>query len=202
MNGRQMLIKIVFCFAGSIFLQNLFGQTVENKTNQSFSEKVQLKNSIAIRPIDLFLSIYTIQYERQINVHDEFIFGLYYIGNNTNTSYPGTFQLYSPMIGYRRYLWKGLHVEDLLLPGLARYYNTKLLLKDISFEIWNEIHFGYRFELRLSGISLFITPQALFGFNLYRGNQPLSFKEIDDKPENFIPNKLYIFPNVDIGFRF
>lgn len=110
--------------------------------------------------------------------------------------------MYSPIVGYRRYLWKGLHLEDLLLPGLASYNDTSVHKKNLSFEVWNEVHMGYRFELKLSEISLFITPQVLLGFNLYRGNQPASFKEIDDKPENFIPNKLYIFPNVNVGLRF
>ncbi len=199
---RNTLNKVLFLVVSiSAFLTNVYSQNADHNNNDSILHSDGLKNSVAIKPIDLFVSIYAIQYERQVGKKNEMILGLYYIGSSTN-EYPGTFKLYSPMIGYRRYLWKGLHVEYILLPGYAKYNDT--IVKKIynSFEVWNEFHVGYRFEFKILKMPFFITPQVLTGFSLYKSNQPQSFKLIDDKPENYYTNVLYIFPNINIGVRF
>jgi hypothetical protein len=198
---KQICLIIIVFLSFQIlgFCPNLYCQDSNLKNNVINS--VGLKNSVAIKPIDLFVSIYAIQYERQITKNSEIVFGLYYIGNNNN-KYPGTYKLYSPMIGYRRYFWKGLHMEYMMLPGYGRYNDSIMEKNYNSFEIWNELHIGYRFDFKICRIPFCISPQVLAGFCLYRSNQPQNFKLVDDKPENYFPNKLYIFPNVNLGIRF
>jgi hypothetical protein len=187
----------IFLFIIFIFLS----YSQENSSNDK-NESIIYEHSIAIKPIDLFVDIYAFQYEKQFDEKNELILGAYYLLSNGNNAYPGTFELITPMIGYRRYLWEELHIEYILMPGCALYKNNTANIQSFSFEIWNEFHIGYRFQFSLFKIPLFITPQALIGFNLYRGNQPLSFRIIDEDPNNFFPNILYLFPNINMGFRF
>jgi hypothetical protein len=78
------------------------------------------------------------------------------------------------ILGYRRYLWRGLSLEYVLMPSynwfLAQpenvYYN--------GFELWNELRAGCRFDF--AG-RFYVLPQWLFGFALYGGNKPQSFKD-------------------------
>ncbi len=162
-------------------------------------------NSIALRPIDLFFSIYVAQYERQLTTADEIIVGAYDLRGTTalfGPPYPGTYELYSPLIGYRRYLWRGLHVEGVLLPGYAVYHDTTESSTRHSIELWSEVHAGYRFELALGAAALFVTPQILAGFCFYKSNEPSSFRSVDrDHPAFRLPD-LYVAPNVNIGVRF
>ncbi len=185
-----ILLSILFCLN-----RNLYSSSNDQTTNNNI-----YYNSVAIKPIDLFLSIYSLQYERQLDAGDEVILGLNYLGNNSGSGYPGTFRLYSLTTGYRRYLWEGLYAEYLLMPSYASYNDTNANIQSGSFEIWNEFHFGYRFELKLFNIPFFITPHVLIGFCLYRSNQPQSFKAADEN--NFYPNLLYVYPNVSFGVRF
>src|SRR5271157_2744798 len=119
MRSRDLLMKAAFILALFLCSPNLYCQQNESDTNSS-----RFQNSFAIRPIDLFLSIYSIQYERQLYSKNEMILGLYYLRTNANSTYPGFYQLSSPILGYRRYLWEGLHLEYLLLPGYAMYDDT------------------------------------------------------------------------------
>jgi hypothetical protein len=185
-----LLIGLNFCFSQASTNSN------EDRIDAIYS------NSIAIKPIDLFVSIYAIQYERQFDKNNEGIIGIYYLQSQADSLYPGTYRLITPMVGYRRYLWKELHIEYVLMPGCAIYDDNSEGTRSTSFEIWNELHCGYRFQFSLLKTQMFINPQVLFGFCLYRSNQPNSFRIIDEDPENFIPNQFYIFPNINFGFRF
>jgi len=196
MKHRELLIGTSLFLFVIVYSQNLHSQVSTKNIDNQF------QNAIVIRPIDLFLSFYVVQYERMVGLKNEFIVGLYDINNNSNLEYPGDYQLILPILGYRRYLWKGLHLEYSLLPGYAKYNDT--IRKEISksFEIWNEFHLGYRFQFEVFKVHLFLSPQILLGFNLFKGNQPESFKIIDDKKSNFYPNKIYIYPNINFGISF
>jgi hypothetical protein len=196
MKSGNFFLRTTLFLSVVIYSQNLHCKVRADNDDNRF------QNAIVIRPIDLFLSIYIVQYERKIGLQNEIVAGLYEIKNNSNSEYPGYYQLISPIIGYRWYFWKGLHLEYSLLPGYAKYNYTIRKETSKSFEIWNEFHLGYKFQFKIFKLHLFLTPQVLLGFNLYKSNEPSSFEIIDNKKSNFYPNKIYLYPNINLGINF
>jgi hypothetical protein len=154
----------------------------------------ELKHSIDLSPISPFINIYGIHYNYHFNPKDELILGLAYMNiqyefGNTNSP--------SLVIGYRRYLWRNLHIEYEVWPSYDNFYEKNEQKYYKSFDVWNEFRLGYQFNFKIAEIPLYTSIQWPFGFGLYASNKPLSFKEYQ-KDNRFF----YQFPLLFVGVKF
>ncbi len=152
------------------------------------------KHSIDFSPMSPFIGIYGIHHNYHLTPKDELITGfaymkLYYDFGNTNSP--------ALIIGYRRYLWKNLHVEYQIWPGYDNFYEKNEDKYYKSLYIWNEFRFGYQFNFKISGKPFYTSIQWPFGFSLYASNKAQSFKELEKENPFF-----YQFPLWFIGFKF
>jgi hypothetical protein len=81
---------------------------------------------------------------------------------------------YTLLIGYRYYIWKGLHVETEFWPAYNRMYSEVTDSYYPGIELWGEFKIGYTFNL---GQKLFLQPAPGLGFGLMRTNRPPNFSE-------------------------
>lgn len=153
-----------------------------------------LRHSIDVSPISPFIGIYGIQYSYEFLPKNEFITGLAYM--NIEFDFGAT---HSPalILGYRRYLWKNLHIEYQIWPCYDDFYETNEQKYYSGFDVWNEFRLGYRFDFKIKRQNLYTSFQWPFGFGLYAGNKPESFLE-HEKENRFF----YQFPLLFVGIRF
>jgi hypothetical protein len=166
--------------------------------------QVDNRSSIVTSLIDPFFSIYFLKYGYDLTKYDSLICGGYYLYSEksfSGNSYPGNYQGISLLFGYRRYLFDKWYVEDQIMPLYARYFDSSSNTKTYGFELWNEIHVGYKFKLLKTKIQIVIDPQVLFGICIYENNQPLSFSSKEGNTGRFFKN-LYVLPNVLVGIAF
>jgi hypothetical protein len=168
-----------------------------------FSEE-QNRNCIETSIIDPFFSIYFLKYSNDINSRSSLLTGGYYLYSEkafSGENYPGTYQGLSILFGYRRYLFNKFYIEDQIMPMYAIYEDSNIGNKTTGFELWNEIHLGYKFKLFNSRVQLVLNPQVIFGICIYENNEPISFKEIEGNERDYFKN-LYLLPNILIGMAF
>jgi hypothetical protein len=166
--------------------------------------QIQSRSSIVTSAIDPFFSIYFIKYSYDLNEYDSIISGGYYLYSEKSFSgkvYPGSYQGTSLLLGYRRYLFNKWYVEEQIMPLYARYFDSLNNKATYGFELWNEIHIGYKFKLLKTKVQIVIDPQLLFGLCIYENNEPLSFSSVEGYTGHFFKN-LYVLPNVLIGVSF
>jgi hypothetical protein len=162
------------------------------------------KSTIETSAIDPFFSIYFLKYNYDLNKYDSLLSGGYYIYSEKSFSgnpYPGNYQGISLLFGYRRYLFGKLYVEEQLMPLYARYFDSISNETTNGFELWNEIHIGYKLKLLKTKIQIAIEPQVLFGICVYENNEPFSFSSVEGNTGHYFKN-LYVLPNVLIGIAF
>lgn len=94
----------------------------------------------------------------------ELLFGLYFRPNVGNHDVVEEIDEYLTLLGFRQYLWKGLHIEAMNYLGYAWGTKNKIDGKDYADVAWlAEISVGYKFEVMSVGNSnLYVLPQ--FGF--------------------------------------
>lgn len=165
-----------------------------NNTIKDSLQKAEYRHSIDFSPISPLIKIYGIHYNYKIAPKDELIAGLGYMNIHFdfgNTNSPAL------ILGYRRYLWKNLHIEYQLWPCYDEFWekNERKIYK--SFDVWNEFRFGYQFDFHLAKLPCYASLQWPFGFGLYASNKPESFKE-HEKSNRFF----YQFPLIFTGIRF
>ena len=80
----------------------------------------------------------------------------------------GYYNVYSPVLAYRQYLWKNLHIEFVIYPAYAafQYPNDSEIFS--AFRIWSELLVGYKFDLPIGDFKSFIILQPGIGFSLYK----------------------------------
>jgi hypothetical protein len=141
------------------------------------------KHAIDFCPVSPLFNIFALQYSYSFTSHDQLMLGASYMNIRYGTSYaPGL------IIGYKRYLWKGLHAEYQLWPAWNAFYekNEKQYYK--GFELWNEAHLGYTINFKVAGRPCFINLQYLAGCGLLPGNKPESFiRQAEKEPWFFAP---------------
>ncbi len=143
------------------------------------------KHALEISPLSPFIHIYALQYGYQFTPKDELIVGLSYMNiryDFGSTHAPGC------IAGYRRFLWKNLHVEYQLWPAYDSFYEKNEGKYYRSFDVWNEMRLGYQFDVEISNVPIFISVQWPFGFGLYASNKPQSFKDHEKE------NRFFCFP--------
>lgn len=131
------------------------------------------RHTIEISPLSPFIHIYALQYACQFTPKDELVVGLSYM----NIRYDfGSAHATAFIAGYRRFLWKNFHVEYQVWPAYDSFYEKNEGRYYKSFDVWNELRLGYRFDMEISSAPVFISVQWHFGFGLYASNKLQSFK--------------------------
>ncbi|HPN43906.1 MAG TPA: hypothetical protein PLP19_10485 [bacterium] len=100
---------------------------------------------------------------------------------------------YTLLLGYRHFLWKGLHTEIELWPAYNPFDSSIDGKTYSGVELWVSARIGYRFDFKLADKDFFILAQPSIGYGAARQN-PWPKMEKDNKP---------IFePQLIAGFRF
>jgi len=178
-----ILTTIILILYGKAYGQN----TDESQTN------IKYRHSIEISPLSPLFKIYAVQYNYLLSEHNEIMLGFAY----ANIKYDkGRSHAPTLILGYRRFLWNGFHLEYQLWPAYNDYFETTEKKYYSGFELWNEFRTGYQFNFRLGNIPFTATPQLLCGFGLWPGNKPDSFIEIMEK------EPVFVYPNLFVGIKF
>lgn len=113
-----------------------------------------------------------------------------------NNFYPGRLRERGIGVTYQRMLWKGLFATVEVLPQLKTYLdeNDKKICN--GFKLYTSYHLGYHIDF--FNDRMFIEPQIHCNYWPVDTNTPQSFKEMDDKWNNY-----FLFePNLYIGINF
>lgn len=163
---------------------------------QTINPKIpeELDESVDFSPLSPFLNIYGVHYIRSLTEKDELIFGLSYMKIPYDCGHTNSPAL---IFGYRRYIWKNLHLEYELWPCYDEFYEKYEDKYYKSFDIWNEFRIGYRLDFQVAEKPFYLNLQWPFGFGLYASNKPDSFLA-EEKEEPFF----YFPPMFFVGMRF
>ncbi len=113
-----------------------------------------------------------------------------------NNFYPGRLRESGIGVTYQRMLWKGLFATVEVLPQLKTYLdeNDKKICN--GFKLYTSYHLGYHIAFFKN--RMFVEPQIHCNYWPVDTNTPESFKEMDDKWNNYI----LFEPNLYIGVNF
>ena len=113
-----------------------------------------------------------------------------------NNFYPGRLQESGIGVTYQRMLWKGLFATIEVLPQLKTYIDENDKKIGDGFKLYTTCHLGYHITFFKNRV--YLEPQIHCNYWPIDTNTPQSFKEIDDKWNNY-----FLFePNLYIGFKF
>ena len=111
--------------------------------------------------------IYMIQASHLAGKRVELLFGLAY-QNWTNDQ--GQSHAYTLLLGFRHYLWKGLHTEIELWPAYNPFKSSIDGRTYSGVELWTSLRLGYTFDLIISNRNFYILAQPSLGFGVARQN--------------------------------
>jgi len=180
MKNTILLLSVIIISLSNIDAQN-------NRNNQIDS----VSNSINIGPMG---DIFILQYGKKISDKDVLIFGVSY----TNPAilnviqYPGTEQIYTLELGYRRYIWRGLHAEFQLDPQYFLCTDTVENKDYNGFGLTPELRFGYRFDFRIAKVPFHFNIQWFAGYHIINP-KPKSFQVVDGGSFYFSPIPMFFF---------
>jgi hypothetical protein len=140
------------------------------------------------------MNIYGVLYSYGITKKDWLVGGPVYMRIKYDFGHTDAWAL---IVGYRRYLWRNLHLEYQLYPTYDDFYESNEDRIYSSFDLWNEFRLGYKFDFRIKKAPLYLNLQWPFGFGLYASNKPQSFKDAEQKNRFF-----YFPPMIFVGIRF
>jgi hypothetical protein len=155
------------------------------------------KNSLEVIPMSPFINIYGIQYSYSFDQKNDLMLGLAYMSipqENVGRTHASCL-----IAGYRRNFGGGWHAEYSLYPTYDNYFETNEQKYYNSFDLWNEFRFGYQYDFEISDIPVFVKAQIPFGFALYAGNKPQSFKDRENEGDNRFFYKAIL---VYVGIKF
>ncbi len=188
---RALAILIIFLGLSILSFDQVNAQGVENKKRD-----LPHRHAIDICPIAPLFNIYAVHYRYSLTEKDELIAGLSFM----NIQFEGVGESNSPalILGYRRYVWKGLHLEYEIWPAWDDFWEKNERTYYSGFDLWNEFRLGYKFDFNAGKVPMFLSIQWPFGFGLYASNKPDSYTQFAE--EN---GKIFYFPPLFfIGFKF
>lgn len=161
------------------------------------TDTLKYKHSLDFCPLSPFIGIYALHYGHRFSKRNELIVSPSYM----RIQYPSIGYTNAPgfIVGYRRYLWKNLHIDYQLMPMWDRFYDkNENKTYPLSFDLWNEFRLGYAFDFKIRKTTLFLNLQIPLGFALYSDPKGKSdaFKEHAKK------HPLFYIPLFFIGTRF
>lgn len=178
-----------------IALLSLFNSTfIQAQNDNNLIDFKKRDQSIDLCPISPLIGIYAIHYTHKITPKNAVIIGPSYMKivyeNIGHTNAPGI------IIGYRRYVWKNLHIDYQLMPMFDRYYEmNENKYYPWGFDLWNEFRLGYEFDFNIGKAPLFLNIQWPLGFALYSDpkGKPESFKiKAKENPLFFFPPLFFV----------
>ena len=105
----------------------------------------------------------------------------------------GRSHAYTFLLGYRQFLWGGIHTEIELWPAYNPFHSSVDGEIYTGFELWMSIRIGYKFEFELASNEFFVLLQPSIGFGVARENP------WPDKEEN---DQAIFEPQLVVGIRF
>jgi len=111
--------------------------------------------------------IYMIQASYLAGERVELLFGLAF-QNWKNDQ--GQSHAYTILLGYRHYLWSGLHAEIELWPAYNPFKSSIDGKTYTGVELWTSLRLGYTFDLNIANRNFFILAQPSLGFGIARQN--------------------------------
>ena len=175
-----------------VYFITMSGVLLSQDSNQNSFLK---RSSIETSPMTPLGDVYSLQYNYKIRPTSELILGLAYV----NIAYDevGNNSAPSMIVGYRKFLWRTLHIQYELWPGIDRFYESNEDENYTGFQVWNEFRIGYQFDFKIKSQSLYTSLQWPLGFYLHKGNKPESFVEYEKENRFF-----YDVPLLYVGMRF
>ena len=167
------------------------------------SNGVQKAFSIETSAIDPLFSIYFARFYLFVSPQDELGPGAYYLYAEktfAGIAYPGAYRGISLLLDYKRYIWNQWYVEYQVMPLFAAYSDSSGGTN--GFELCNELHFGVMINFSIGKVSLFVNPQAIIGFSIYKSNEPPGFQTAERTNPAFYFPDFYVLPNILVGVRF
>ncbi len=153
------------------------------------------KNSVEFSPLSPFINIYAIYYNYKFTQNDEGMIGPVYMSIPYKDI--GRTHASGLIIGYRRYLIKGFSFEYQLMPAYDNFYEENEEKYYNSFDLWNEFRISYKIDFSISDLPCYVNIQWPFGFSLYSGNKPKSFKDHEKQGDNrFFYKALLLFVGI------
>lgn len=210
---RILGITLTLFFA--ISFVNLFGQEQNNQTQKTSIER---KYSISTT----YLSFVNFGEEKTNTHHYELQFGYKLTSKDKigiklatwkmfasmgmplqeqlkfdeNNFYPGRLRESGIGVTYQRTLWKGLFATVEVLPQLKTYFDENNTKIGNGFKLYTTYHLGYHLSFFKNRV--YVEPQIHCNYWPIDTNTPQSFKEVDNKWNNY-----FLFePNIYIGFSF
>jgi hypothetical protein len=155
------------------------------------------RHSLDFCPLSPLIDIYALHYSYRFTPRSEFIIGPLH----TNIHYEdiGHTNSWGFIVGYRRYVWRALHIDYQLMPQWDRFYEENEQKEYDGFDLWNEFRLGYVWDFEVGSLPAFVSVQWPFGFILYSDpeGKPQSFKDHAEE------NPLFYFPPLFfVGVRF
>ena len=136
-------------------------------------------------PTFLLAPIYMGQATWSVWNHGDAIVGYAFQHMTSNTDGAGQTHGHTLLLGYRQFIWKGLHVELQAWPTYDRFQSYVDGRIYPGFELWCEAYAGYRFDFQLAGTTFYVMPQPGIGWGMYRSNKWPRFS--DTKPFELVP---------------
>lgn len=143
-------------------------------TTPPASSRPEPRHSVDISPVSPFIGIWVAQYAYAVTPKNELMTGISYMNLPYDT---GSTHAVSVFLGYRRYLWKGLHLEYQIWPMVDWFYEKHEGRYYRSFDLWGEGRIGYRIDFDIGDAHLYVNVQWLFGNGFYASNKPQSFHD-------------------------
>ena len=183
-------------FISLIFIMIIYTEVIAQDREHP-KDTIRFKHSLDFFPLSPIIGIYALHYGYRFTTKDGFIISPSYM----RIQYPSIGHTNAPgfIIGYRRYLWKNLHVDYQLMPMWDRFYDkNENKTYPTSFDLWNEFRLGYAFDFKIKNIPLFLNLQIPLGFALYSDPKGKSeaFKQ------NAKENPIFYIPLFFVGTRF
>ena len=135
-----------------------------------------------------FIGIYILRAEYELWEHGDLAFGAMF---RTVDHDEGHYEVYSPVIAYRQYLWEKLHLEYVVYPAYSPFTMDSDGSTHTAIGVWSEVLIGYKFQFNLWGIDWFVIPQPGIGFPTYtKSDWPEGVKPEGYDGIEFVPSIL------------
>lgn len=177
----------VGCFKAVILSIVILTIPFTSKLSAQEKDSTMYRHTIQLNALELLGHLYSVVYSYQFSPQNHLMLGLAY----QNFRYDfGTVHAPTVIVGYKRYLWKGLHAEAQLWPAYNSFYEKNENKYYKGFEVWSEARLAYDFTFKIKGLSMFIAPQLITGTAIVEGNKPKSFLDYY-KTQRFAVNIAY-----------
>jgi hypothetical protein len=205
MKASTILFAAVLAAGGT---SHLAAQQTDAATS---SANIRTRHAIEVSPMSPMFHIYAVQYAYHLDDANVLMAGISYadiaqkpadkeqptwmdivITPNTLKKDIGQNHSWALIVGYKRYIWKGFHLEYQLWPGYNAFRSNTEQKYYRGFDLWNEFRAGYTIDFGDS--PLYMNIQYLVGFGLVRGNKPSDFNEGGDP--------VFHAPLLFVGYRF